>query len=91
VLDRVCALDVVVTHHLPSYQSVPDCFRGDQLNRFYVCNQERLIVEKQPQLWLHGHTHTPCDYLVDETRIVCNPLGYPYEANPTNCGKVIEV
>jgi predicted phosphodiesterase len=91
ILDKIEANDIVVTHHLPTYHSVPDEYRADQLNRFYVCNQERLILEHQPRLWLHGHTHTACDYNVEKTRVVCNPLGYPAEANPMNCGKVIEI
>ncbi len=28
------------------------------------------------QLWIHGHTHDSFDYLVNGTRIVCNPRGY---------------
>jgi hypothetical protein len=28
------------------------------------------------QLWIHGHTHDSFDYLLNGTRIVCNPRGY---------------
>jgi len=27
-------------------------------------------------LWIHGHTHDSFDYLVRDTRVVCNPRGY---------------
>ena len=31
----------------------------------------------------HGHTHESFDYLVNGTRVVCNPRGYaPMELNP---------
>ena len=30
----------------------------------------------QIKLWTHGHTHEDFDYMVGETRIVCNPRGY---------------
>ena len=30
----------------------------------------------QIKLWTHGHMHNVSDYLVDETRVVCNPRGY---------------
>jgi hypothetical protein len=30
---------------------------------------------------VHGHTHSPFDYQVGATRIVCNPKGYSGE-NP---------
>lgn len=69
--------DVVVTHHLPSYQSVPEEYRQDNLNIFYVNDCEKLIEEKQPKLWVHGHTHSQNDYYIGDTRIVSNPLGYP--------------
>ena len=30
----------------------------------------------QIKLWTHGHTHDVFDYVIGETRIVCNPRGY---------------
>jgi hypothetical protein len=31
-------------------------------------------------LWIHGHIHESCNYLVgNRTRVVCNPRGYPME------------
>lgn len=68
--------DVVVTHHLPSHQSVAPRFVGSPLNRFFVSDVERVMRDKRPQLWVHGHTHASCDYRIDGTRVVCNPLGY---------------
>jgi hypothetical protein len=33
-------------------------------------------------LWIHGHTHESFDYVVNSTRVVCNPRGYaPMELN----------
>jgi hypothetical protein len=36
------------------------------------------FIESHPQikLWTHGHTHETFDYVVGETRVVCNPRGY---------------
>lgn len=68
--------DVVVTHHLPSFQSVAPRWKGSPLNAFFVCDMERLIRERQPALWVHGHTHDSRDYTIGKTRIVCNPFGY---------------
>jgi len=72
---------IVVTHHLPTEQSVDSRFKGSQLNRFFLCDMEDLIWDKQPKLWIHGHTHGNCDYLVGETRVVCNPRGYTHCLN----------
>ena len=37
------------------------------------------VRERQPKLWIHGHSHDRCDYLLGKTRVVANPLGYPNE------------
>jgi hypothetical protein len=42
---------------------------------------KELIVAREPALWIHGHTHHAMDYRIGPTRILCNPLGYPHEAN----------
>jgi predicted phosphodiesterase len=73
------APDVVVTHHLPSNQSVPAQFKSKPDNCFYVCDVEAQIRTVKPKLWIHGHTHSSMDYQIDSTRIVANPLGYTRE------------
>ena len=66
-----------VFHHLPSYQSVSPNYRGDRLNCYYVDPEmEKLILEQQPRLVIHGHTHHPCMYQIGKTWVVCNPKGY---------------
>jgi Calcineurin-like phosphoesterase len=30
-----------------------------------------------PRYWLHGHVHRSLDYTIGDTRVVCNPRGYP--------------
>jgi predicted NBD/HSP70 family sugar kinase len=29
--------------------------------------------------WVHGHTHSTHDYMIGNTRVLCNPRGYPRE------------
>ena len=74
--------DVVVTHHLPSQESVAARYRGSPLNPFFVCDVEHLVGRGRQQLWIHGHTHDFCDHFIGRTRIVCNALGYPDEDGP---------
>jgi len=90
--------DIVVTHHLPSYRSVADAYKGSSLNPFFVCDMEHVIKDRAPKLWIHGHTHSSCDYTIDHedglrTRVVCNPFGYArHEENPEfNPNLVIEI
>jgi Icc-related predicted phosphoesterase len=70
---------VVVTHHLPALTSVAKRYANDQLNPVFASRLEDVIEKYRPELWIHGHTHVPCDYELFDTRIVCNPRGYPGE------------
>ncbi len=70
---------VVISHHLPHPRSTPLRFTNSQINRFFVSDETNLITEKQPRLWIHGHTHNDCDYMLGETRVVCYPYAYPHE------------
>lgn len=85
--------DIVITHHTPSYQSCAEQFLESDLNYWFHTPQvEPLIKERMPKLWIHGHTHTPFDYYLDsDTRVVCNPRGYPGEGVPFNPKLVVEV
>jgi Icc-related predicted phosphoesterase len=67
---------VVITHHLPSEQSVDPNYKGDSLNPAYYTSLDTLIMHHQPAVWAHGHTHGSQDYMIDNTRVICNPLGY---------------
>jgi Icc-related predicted phosphoesterase len=85
--------DVVVTHHLPSAESVSARHKKSPLNRFFVSPLDELILQRQPALWVHGHTHDSADYHLGHTRVVCNPFGYlGHELNVGwDAQKVVEV
>ena len=68
--------DIVVTHHLPSKRSIAPQYKDDPLNAYFYCDMEKLIIERRPAVWIHGHTHTSFDYQIGSTRVVCNPFGY---------------
>ncbi|MDX8465654.1 metallophosphoesterase [Mesorhizobium sp. VK23B] len=82
---------VVVTHHLPHANSIPARFAGDLLNAAYASDLSDLIEEGRPALWVHGHTHDSCDYVVGSTRIVCNPRGYDDENGAFDPGLILSV
>lgn len=69
---------VVITHHLPHRGSIDRAYHGSLLNPAFASHLPEL-VRPPVSLWVHGHTHKPCDYEVDGTRVVCNPRGYPRE------------
>lgn len=74
---------VVVGHHAPSFMSIAECYKSDTLmNGAYASDLSEFILDHpQIKVWTHGHTHTPFDYSIGDTRVVCNPRGYAgYEA-----------
>lgn len=83
--DKKC---VVVGHHSPSFQSAHDQYKNEYLmNGGYHSDLSEFILDHpQVKLWVHGHTHHPFDYVIGETRIVCNPRGYENEGYSEQSG-----
>jgi predicted phosphodiesterase len=71
---------VVVTHHSPSKLSIKPKYEKDVLmNGAYSSDLSEFILDHpEIRVWTHGHTHDPFDYMVGDTRIICNPRGYKY-------------
>jgi predicted phosphodiesterase len=69
---------VVVGHHSPSRRSTHEMYAHDTVMNGGYSSDLNEFIEDHPQikLWTHGHTHHPFDYVVGETRVVCNPRGY---------------
>lgn len=86
---------VVVGHHSPSKKSIKPQYEHDTLTNGGYSSDLDFFIEDRPQIkvWVHGHTHHTFEYMVGETRIVCNPRGYKgYEEQADNFKlKYIEV
>lgn len=65
---------VVLSHHLPSFESVAPCYKDDALSAAFASRLDALV--KKSDYWLHGHTHCSLDYQLGKSRVVCNPRGY---------------
>jgi len=72
--------DIVVTHHLPSERSTPTAYRDSAAQPWFVAAGVEALYDRGPRAWIHGHTHERCDYVLNQTQVVCNPVGYPDEA-----------
>ena len=83
--DKRC---VVVGHHSPSFMSVHDLYKHETLmNGGYHSDLSEFILDHpQIKLWTHGHTHHPFDYVIGETRVVCNPRGYENDGYSEDTG-----
>jgi Icc-related predicted phosphoesterase len=69
---------ISVTHHAPSPLSIAEWYKADTLmnGAFHSDLSEFIMDRPQIKLWTHGHMHDPFDYMVGDTRVVCNPRGY---------------
>jgi hypothetical protein len=78
---------VIVGHHAPSKLSTKPQYEKDViLNGAYSSDlSEFMLDHPQIKLWTHGHTHHEFEYVIGETKVVCNPRGYiGYESNASN-------
>ena len=71
---------VVVTHHYPHRDSTAAQFVDDDLTAAFGSHLPTQMLTRSA-LWIHGHTHSSCNYMIEhagrQTRVLCNPRGYP--------------
>lgn len=75
---------VVVTHHLPTFKSVNPIYANQTaMNGGYASDLSEMMLALKPKIWVHGHTHDECEYIVGDTTVHCNPRGY-FGEQPTS-------
>jgi predicted phosphodiesterase len=72
---------VVCTHFLPSEKSISPEYKKSVLNPYFASNCEDLMGSPV-RAWIHGHTHSTMDYVLNGTHVVANPRGYSTVENP---------
>ena len=77
--ENVEKADVVITHHLPSLQLIDEKYSDSPLICAFASNLENLLKELQPTAWICGHTHKKFDIVLENVRIIANPVGYANE------------
>lgn len=86
---------IIMTHHAPSPHSISAEYEGSPLNAAFASDLNKFIIEHpQIRLWVHGHCHQSFDYILGETRVVCEPFGYHnenYYELPYGYGKRIPI
>jgi Icc-related predicted phosphoesterase len=86
---------VVCSHHAPSHSSIHYTYQQPRysiMNGAFVSNLDGFIMDyPQIKLFTHGHVHNVFDYYIGETRVVCNPRGYPGENSGWNPQFTVEV
>ena len=85
---------VIATHHAPSRRSIHINYHNEFImNSAFASDLDEFIMDHPHiALWTHGHVHNLFDYMIDNTRVVCNPRGYPSESTTGfNPNLIIEI
>jgi Icc-related predicted phosphoesterase len=84
---------VVVGHHAPSTMSIHEQYKHDTLmNGGYASDLSEFILDRPKiKAWTHGHMHQCFDYMIGDTRVLCNPRGYHDENPQFNPNFIFEV
>lgn len=81
--DTINDNDIVITHHLPTFSAISEKYSDSLINSGFASNLDSLILSKKPKYWIFGHTHDSKDFMLGDTRLLCNPYGYyPNDLNP---------
>ncbi len=81
LISKVRYPTVIVSHFQPSPLSIDPRFKASPLNPYFASHCEDLMGDNV-KAWIHGHTHSSCSYLINGTRVACNPRGYKNSENP---------
>lgn len=69
-------ITIILTHHLPTQKSLSKQFSEYITNPLFANNLEYLFYNYKIDYWFHGHSHESCNYIINNTKIMSNPLGY---------------
>lgn len=70
---------IMISHHAPSRKSLPQAFQDQEIGAAFASDLEEFIKASNISCWIHGHLHQFQDYYIGNTRVICNPRGYPTE------------
>lgn len=68
---------VIVTHFAPSFKSMDLIWetRLGAIKHYFASNDDNVVGYSGAKYWLHGHIHSSKDYMLGDTRVICNPRG----------------
>jgi Icc-related predicted phosphoesterase len=84
--------NVVITHHAPCQLSIPERYKNEiLLNHGFYSDLSDLILDANPNIWVHGHIHSNSNYTLGDTRVICNPKGSHNENPNFNLELCVEI
>jgi hypothetical protein len=72
---------LVISHFPPCREARHGEIPEDYLAAYFQANARDLIEEFQPRYWIYGHNHWSDRFLIGDTLLTSNQLGYPQEAS----------
>lgn len=70
---------IIITHHLPSYTMIQECYQGHPLNAGFASHSDSLLHHPAVALWACGHSHG----FMKNGKCILNARGYPREESNT--------
>lgn len=69
---------MVVSHHAPCHLSTSPRYANELIMNGYYTSDLTWAMFDHPRIkiWHHGHLHNRSDYVINQTRVICNPSGY---------------
>jgi len=73
--------DIFVSHIGPAVPPNLDplIFHHPLTGFYFFDGKNYLMKEKSPKLWIFGHLHESINFKINNTKLICNPLGYKDE------------
>jgi len=74
-------LDILITHTIPMIESIAidEIYKNDPQNGFFTFDGIKMIEEKRPKYWVHGHSHQKLEIEVYDTIVLRAPVGHMTE------------
>lgn len=70
---------IVASHHVPSYELIPDEFKGSAINGAFAVEFGDFIADSRINYWIYGHSHRNISKTIGTTQCVSNQLGYVHQ------------
>ena len=82
-------VSIVASHFSPTLKGQHPKYIGNPLNPYFCSDDDDLVKNVYADVWQFGHTHSPFNFYIGNTEVICNPLGNPGENNIRPLAKVV--
>ena len=84
-------VELFISHVTPVYidRYFNEKYRGSITNTFFSFDGLKYLEKGNIKYWVYGHTHDPFEGEIYNTKLICNPLGYPGENSKIKIKKII--